>query len=108
AGKKNEAGGLVGEVDAKVTLTQSYSTGLVTIGQGLLVGGFIGYDKSGGANMDSAYWDLDTSGISDPDRGAGAPRNDPGITGLTDAQLKSGLPDGFDPKIWGSDPNINN
>ncbi|MBV9571231.1 MAG: hypothetical protein JO056_08325 [Alphaproteobacteria bacterium] len=108
AGKKNTAGGLVGEVDAKVTLTQSYSTGLVSIGQGLLVGGFIGYDKSAGAHMDSAYWDLDTSGIDDTGRGAGAPRNDPGITGLTDAQLKSGLPAGFDPNVWGQSQDINN
>jgi len=23
-----------------------------------------------------------------------------------DVQLKSGLPDGFDPNIWGQDPNI--
>jgi hypothetical protein len=51
---------------------------------------------------------LDTSGISDPSRGAGDPANDPGITGLTDAQLKTGFPDGFDPKIWGQSPSINN
>jgi hypothetical protein len=31
-----------------------------------------------------------------------------GLTGLTDAQLKSGLPPGFDPKIWGQSPSINN
>ncbi len=47
-------------------------------------------------------------GISDPSQGAANIENDPGITGLTDQQLKSGLPAGFDPKIWGSDPNINN
>jgi len=28
--------------------------------------------------------------------------------GLSDAQLKSGLPTGFDPTIWGHDPAINN
>jgi len=27
---------------------------------------------------------------------------------LTDAQLKAQLPDGFDPKIWGQSPTINN
>jgi hypothetical protein len=34
--------------------------------------------------------------------------NDLGITGLTDAQLKSGLPAGFDPKIWAVNSKINN
>ena len=31
----------------------------------------------------------------------------PGITGLTTAQLQSGLPAGFDPSIWAESPNIN-
>jgi len=31
-----------------------------------------------------------------------------GITGLTTQQLQSGLPTGFDPKIWAENPNINN
>jgi hypothetical protein len=30
-----------------------------------------------------------------------------GVSGLTNAQLKSGLPDGFDPKIWGQSSGIN-
>jgi len=34
--------------------------------------------------------------------------DDPGITGLTDAQLKSGLPTGFDPSVWAQSPSINN
>jgi hypothetical protein len=51
---------------------------------------------------------MDSSGIDDPGEGAGTPRNDPGITGLTDAQLKSALPAGFDPNVWGQSPNINN
>jgi hypothetical protein len=31
-----------------------------------------------------------------------------GITGLTTQQLQTGLPAGFDPKIWAEDANINN
>jgi hypothetical protein len=31
-----------------------------------------------------------------------------GTTGLRDRELKSGLPVGFDPAIWGQNPNINN
>ena len=56
----------------------------------------------------NSYWDLDTSGISDPSQGAGSPANDPGITGLTSAQLQSGLPSGFDPAVWARSPRINN
>jgi hypothetical protein len=31
-----------------------------------------------------------------------------GVTGQSDAQMKSALPSGFRPKIWGQDPNLNN
>ena len=58
-------------------------------------------------SISSAYWDTTTSGITDPSRGAGTPKNDPDITGITTEELQSGLPDGFDPKIWAEDPNIN-
>ncbi|HSC18033.1 MAG TPA: GLUG motif-containing protein [Rhizomicrobium sp.] len=106
--KKAIVGGLVGELGPKASIQQSYSVGAITVGGSSLAGGAIGYDKSSGQQIKDLDWDLDTSGIDDPGRGAGAPRNDPGITGLTDDQLKSGLPDGFDPKVWGQDPNINN
>ncbi len=98
----NGAGGLVGEVHGG-SISTSYSTGLV---RGTKAGGLIGVDAT--SNNTAAYWDLDTSGVNDPHQGAGNVSDDKGLTGLTDAQLKSGLPDGFDPKIWASDPNINN
>ena len=60
------------------------------------------------ATAASDYWDLDTSGISDPSKGAGNTANFPGLTGLTTAQFQSGFPAGFDPAIWGQDPSINN
>jgi hypothetical protein len=96
-------GGLVGVKNGP--LEDSYSTGAVVGGAGGGVGGLLGADE-GQANADD-YWDLDTSGVSDPSQGAGSPANDPGITGLTDAQLKSGLPAGFDPAIWAQSPAIN-
>lgn len=40
-------------------------------------------------------------------RGAGDAPNDPGITGIGDAQLKSGLPDGFDPAVWAESASTN-
>jgi hypothetical protein len=42
-----------------------------------------------------------------PVSGAGNIANDPGITGLSTAQLQSGLPAGFDPTVWGENANIN-
>jgi hypothetical protein len=88
------------------TILSSYSVGAVSGGSGATVGGFIGSDASGTVNTD-AYWNLDTSGISDPSRGAGNISNDPGITGLTTTQLTSGLPAGFDPSIWKQNASIN-
>jgi hypothetical protein len=70
-------------------------------------GGLIGVDEVQAAGISNTYWDTDTSGIKNPGQGAGNVPNDPGITGLTTEQLQSGLPQGFDPKIWGQNPNIN-
>ncbi|HEX3943621.1 MAG TPA: hypothetical protein VHW69_05990 [Rhizomicrobium sp.] len=99
-GSNTRAGHKVGKIIA------SYAAGqLRNRSAACCSGGVIGSDAEGKAT--AAYWDLDT-GIKDPSRGAGNISNDPGITGLTDAQLKSGLPDGFDPKIWGQSPSINN
>jgi hypothetical protein len=73
-----------------------------------MIGGLIGLDQSPSGSLSDTYWDTDTSGITNPDQGAGSPLNDPGITGLTTEQLQSGLPAGFDPSIWGENANINN
>jgi hypothetical protein len=109
AGTTSEAGGLVGYRSFGqgygAPITASYSMGAVS---GDIAGGLIGYDQlSSAGSLSFDYWDLDTSGISDPSRGAGNVANDPGITGLSDAQLKSGLPSGFDPSIWAENPSIN-
>jgi hypothetical protein len=105
------AGGLVGNnsdgppANPASSLQRSYSTGLVE--GGLAVGGVIGID-AGDNPHSSVYWDLDASGISDPTQGAGNIANDPGLTGLRRAQLRSALPAGFDPAVWAHDPAINN
>jgi len=98
-----QAGGLVGVNKLKGNIQRTYSTGFVSVVSGP-AGGLIGVDRVG---VDIAYWDLDTSGITNPDQGAGDPLNDD-IIGLTDAQLKSGLPANFEPDIWGQNPGINN
>lgn len=102
---RGDVGGLIGQNDG--TIAETYSTGQVDPVGADDAGGLIGLDQSSGGIADS-YWDFDTSGISDPKKGAGWPWNDPGITGLTDAQLKAGLPSGFDPAIWGQNAGINN
>jgi len=100
----NRAGGLIGLNARRGRVSESYSTGPVT---SPFRGGFLGLDRwIDGQQFD--YWNLDTSKVSNPHQGAGQPLDDPGITGLTDAQLKSALPAGFDPNVWGQSASINN
>jgi hypothetical protein len=100
-------GGLVGENHTHGQITSSYAAGEMKIKSAGRAGGVIGQDDSVAGNVQHAYWNLDL-GISNPSQGAGNIPNDPGITGLTTTQFQSKLPKGFDPKIWGSDPKINN
>jgi hypothetical protein len=102
SGKTNsQVGGLTGYAADGVSLQTSFSTGKVS-GGFAFVGGSVGYNV--GADSDFIYWDIDTSGTTN---GCGQGNCD-GVTGLTDAQLKSSLPDGFDTKIWAQSPSINN
>jgi hypothetical protein len=99
-------GGLAGFANQSTAITESYSTGLVSAGNPLThLGGLIGQDMH---TITLSYWDLDTSGVSDPTQGAGNIKNDSGITGLTTAQFQSGLPAGFGPNAWREKPKINN
>jgi len=111
SGDTAETGGMVGYKDRNASISESYSIGVVAAGADAVLGGFLGVDNANHHNVNhlaSCYWDLDTSGINDPSRGAGNIPNDPGITGLTDADLKARLPAGFDPKAWGENKRINN
>jgi len=102
AGVSAEVGGLVG-LAYTGTFQTSYSTGVPSAGAKGLVGGYAGLEKSG-SNAANAYWDTTTSGLTQPvGKGSGE-----GITGLTTAQLQSGLPSGFDPTIWAESPTVNN
>jgi hypothetical protein len=98
-GTQSAVGGLVGYGD---TISESYSIGPVSGGSDSQVGGFMGgVDVIG--SLSSGYWDIETSGTS---QGCGI-SDCSGVTGLTTAQFQSGLPAGFDPAVWGEDPNIN-
>jgi filamentous hemagglutinin family protein len=104
-GATNSAvGGLIGfNNESDQTVSYSYATGAVTGGTGSATGGLVGLDENEGGFTDN-YWDTTTSGIN---YGLGKSGSEPGITGLTTAQLQSGLPSGFDPSIWGESESIN-
>jgi len=124
---RNTGGGLIGISQAN-QIVQSYSTGSVESkgSQSQSVGGFAGWgvpievseayavgrvkgkdtEAAGGfmgrcdnSTVSSSYWDVTTTRRHHDRCDA---------TGLTDAQMKSGLPAGFDPNVWGQNPNINN
>ena len=97
-GAESFVGGLMGQ---GTNTSAAYSTGAVGGTSGVTLGGFVGaYD----GNFDSDVWDITTSGQNS---GCGS-GSCSGIAGVTDAQLKSELPNGFDPKIWAQSSNINN
>jgi hypothetical protein len=104
---KLDQAGLVGDNDKFIDT--SYSTGAPKANPSYQ-GGFIELDLTEGLNgtLTFDYWDLTTSGITDPSQDAGSPKNDPGITGLTGAKYKSGLPAGFDKSVWAQNAKINN
>jgi GLUG motif-containing protein len=94
-------GGFAGKFYLGIQVIASYSIGVVT-GRGRF-GGFVAKTGLAGGEFTNVYWDIDTSG----QKRACARGNCSGIVGLSDAQMKSGLPDGFDPTIWGQDATIN-
>jgi filamentous hemagglutinin family protein len=90
-----EVGGLIG--DNAAIVNQTYAIGAVS-GQLTLpptTGGLIGFN---GGPVTASYWNIQTTG--QPMSPAG--------TGVTTTQLTGGLPSGFDPTVWGTNPNINN
>jgi hypothetical protein len=107
-GVSSRFGGLLGSEDAEQsTIAQSYSTTAVKDDKNAYRGGLIGEDFSPPGNNTNTYWDTTTSQVKNPKHGAGKPKSDPGITGLTTTQLQAGLPSGFDPIVWAENPSIN-
>jgi hypothetical protein len=105
-GHSSKVGGLVGDqLQGKVSIYQSYSIGAVALNRGY-VGGVIGYDGAASGSNNTVLWDLQTSGIGDPGKGAGNIVYDKGLKGVTDGQLRH-FPKGFDPDVWAVNPNIN-
>jgi hypothetical protein len=99
-------GGFAGVIGPGATVSTSYSTGAVAAMAGDPTGGFVGYLQDG-TTLASDYWDTDLSGITNLAQGAGNVSNAPGITGLSTAQLQSGLPAGFSPSVWTETGGVN-
>lgn len=63
----------------------------------------------GDDDLGSDYWDMDTSGKGQG-KGFGNCQDNGcrrSVKGLTTEEFQSGLPDGFDPNIWGENASIN-
>jgi len=96
-------GGLVGD-NYSGQISRSYATGTVSGGiSSYGLGGLVGLND-GGSNVSSSYWDIYTT----TQNYAYGDQTSYGSTGLTTVQLKSGLPSGFDPTVWGINATINN
>ncbi len=93
-------GGLSGELISG-DIEQSYAVG--PVGNAACAAGFTARFMDG-TNFSADYWNTTTTG-----RTNGWCNGDiDNVTGLTDDQLKSALPAGFDPKVWGQNASINN
>jgi hypothetical protein len=107
-GQNAEVGSVFGECCfANDFDDEVYGIGAVSGAAHATIGGVVGYDGQQ-ATWTAAYWDTDTTGVSNPGQGAGNVADDPGLAGLSDAQLQSALPSGFDPHNWGQSAGINN
>jgi hypothetical protein len=110
-GGSGSLGGLIGS-GADNSVATSYATGRIGTGGARKqqingTGGFIGSANSVGPYTQS-YWNTDTSGTDVGCGGSKPAQGCPVLQGLTDTQLKSSLPAGFDPKVWAQKSNINN
>jgi hypothetical protein len=101
----SNVGGLAGLNNGQITY--SYAAGNVAGTTRHKTGGLIGFNTAQSGSFLHAYWDLGTTGIKDPSRGAGNEANESGITGLANTALKTSLPAGFDTPPWALHHGIN-
>lgn len=99
AGDQSDVGGLIGYNFGHVK--DGYATGHVSGGQNARVGGLMGTTQ---LPVHDTYWDTETSGTTN----GVANTNLDGITGMTTAELQSGLPQGFSTAYWAEDSKIIN
>jgi hypothetical protein len=103
AGDGSKVGGFAGEIETMIHT--SYSTGHVSDKSAAHSGGLIGQVDQN-STLDHDYWDTETSG-KNGHQGCDDQRCGGQSKGRTTEQLQSGLPEGFDPNIWGEAGGIN-
>ncbi len=99
-----DAGGIAGVADISSQFQTSYSAAKAEggiNGRNGTRGGFAGTISFNDA-FSNCYWDTSRN-----KRGIGNDRNEPGLTGLTTQELRSGLPVGFDRSVWAEDATVN-
>ena len=109
--KHAQVGGLAGSTSSNPQtshIMQAYSLGHVSLNDKKYIGGSIGEDFAPQGNQQLVFWDLDTSGITNPNQGAGNLFDDQGLTGVADPTIRPELTRQFAINIWAEDPNINN
>ena len=94
-GGPSRAGALVG-YSSDTNIESSYATGQVLLSASGTSGG-LAPAVNGSGLISNSYWDVQTTGQSTSAVGVG----------LTTAQLKSGLPSGFDSTVWAINPAVN-
>jgi len=92
-GTSTVIGGFAGTNNENGSLDQTYAIGKLT-GSGT-VGGLVGVNNAPSDSIQSSYWDNQTTGVN----------TSAGGTALTTASFIAGLPNGFDPSVWGIQPN---
>lgn len=92
-GRFSTVAGLVGNLAAPASVYQSYAVGRVKGKHGSSRGGLVALTDVS-AMVDAGYWDKQATGQSNSAEGYGR----------TTAELKAGLPDGFQEKIWTINP----
>jgi len=95
-------GGFVGRNEGMIS--RAYATGMVSPAAHFCTGGFTGASYGPDKLYSSDYWDTTTTQQQNGKCSGNIDR----IIGLTDDQLKSGLPAGFHRNVWGQSAGINN
>lgn len=102
-GSTNYVGGFAGVIQSRSSIAASYAAGIVKGGTRHLTRGAFAGSISFDNTFSDCYWDTTVSGF----RGIGNTSSVSGIAGLTDDELKSGLPTGLASSIWGENSGIN-
>jgi filamentous hemagglutinin family protein len=104
SGTNASLGGFVGFAQTS-TITDAYATGAISGNASQAAGGFAGAIAIGSSanTFTDDCWDVTTSGQNTGIFGT----NWPNITGLTTAQIQSGLPSGFGSTVWAESSSIN-